>query len=61
MTEKDIIKKIVEGELELTMAVKNGHKPYIGDKYEQLRTEVEVFRCLYFGNESPYCKPKYRK
>ena len=56
MTEKDIIKKIVEGELKLTMAVRNGHKPYIGDKYQPLRTEVEIFRCLYFGYDSKFCK-----
>lgn len=54
-------KRITEGEYFLTTVVRNGHRPYYGDKYEQLRTEVEVLRCLYFGNDSSYCKPKYKK
>ena len=61
MNKNEMSKRIVEGEYFLTTVVRTGHRPYYGDKYEQLRTEVEVLRCLYFGNESPYCKPKYRK
>ena len=58
MTEKDISKRITEGELELTMAVRNGHKPYIGDKFQPLRTEIQILRCIYFGYDSKFCKHK---
>ena len=61
MTLNEISKRIVEGEYFLTEVVRKGHKPYYGDEYEHIRTEVGILRCLYFGNESPYCKPKYRK
>jgi len=54
-------KRIVDGEWFLTKKVMEGHKPYHGDQYEHIRTEVDILRCLYFGNDSPFCKPKYKK
>jgi hypothetical protein len=45
----------------LTQAVRKGHKPYYGDELENVRTEVGVLRCLYFGNESKFCNPRYNK
>lgn len=58
MTEKDITKKITEGEYELFKVIRNGHKPYIGDQYQTLRTEIAILRCLYFGYDSKYCSLK---
>jgi hypothetical protein len=57
----EISKRIVEGELMLTQAVRKGHKPYYGDELENVRTEFGVLRCLYFGNESKFCNPRYKK
>jgi hypothetical protein len=61
MSPEEISKRIVQGEYKLTQVVRNGHKPYYGDEYETIRTEVGVLRCLYFGNESKYCNPRYKK
>ena len=56
MTEKDITKRITEGEYKLFLAIRNGHRPYIGDEYQPMRTEIAILRCLHFGYDSPYCK-----
>lgn len=61
MSLEEISKRITEGEHKLTQVVRNGHKPYYGDEYEALRTEVGVLRCLFFGNESKFCNPRYKK
>ena len=61
MTLNEISKRIIDGEYILTEAVRNGHKPFYGDEYEALRTEVGVLRCFYFGNESQFCNPRYKK
>jgi hypothetical protein len=61
MTQNEISKRIVEGELILTNAVMNGHRPFYGDQYETIRTEVGVLRCLYYGENSRFCHPKYKK
>jgi hypothetical protein len=58
MNEVDIIKRIVEIEYELTLAVRNGHKASDTDKYSKKRNEVDMLRCLYFGLSSTYCKIK---
>ena len=55
------MKKIIQGEFELTQVVRNGHRPYYGDEYETIRTEVGVLRCLYFGENSKFCNPRYKK
>lgn len=54
------MKKIVDGEYTLFLAIRNGHKTYIGDKYQEIRTEIELCRCLYYGEDSKFCK-KNRK
>ena len=61
MNLQEIEHRIIIGELKLTQVVRNGHKPYYGDEYEPIRTEVCVLRCLRFGNDSKYCNPRYRK
>jgi hypothetical protein len=54
MPPEEISKRIVEGEYKLTEAVRNGHKPFYGDEYENIRTEVCKLRCLYYGNNFKY-------
>ena len=61
MPPEEISKRIVEGEYKLTEAVRNGHKPFYGDEYENIRTEVCKLRCLYYGNNFKYCNPRYKK
>ena len=61
MTLNEINKRIIAGEYILTEVVRNGHKPFFGDEYEKIRTEVGVLRCLYFGEDSPYCNSRYKK
>ena len=61
MTQNEIMKRIIQGEFELTQVVRNGHRPYFGDEYETIRTEVGVLRCLYFGENSKFCNPRYKK
>lgn len=56
MSERDIIKRIVEIEYELFLSVRNGHKATVGDQYHNKRVEVSLLRCMYFGSQSPYCK-----
>lgn len=38
------------------MSINKGHRPSIGDQYNDLRVEVNILRCLYFGNDSKFCK-----
>jgi hypothetical protein len=61
MNKNEIMKRIVEGELLLTNVVRGGHRPFYGDQYESVRTEVGILRCLYYGNNSPFCSQRYRK
>jgi hypothetical protein len=61
MTQNEILKRIIKGEFELTEVVRKGHRPYYGDEYETIRTEVGVLRCLYFGENSKFCNPRYKK
>jgi hypothetical protein len=61
MTQNEILKRIIKGEFELTEVVRNGHRPYYGDQYEATRTEVGVLRCLFFGENSKFCNPRYKK
>jgi hypothetical protein len=56
MSERDIIKRIVEIEYELFLSVRNGHKATVGDQYHNKRVEVSLLRCMYYGSQSPYCK-----
>ena len=61
MNSNEIVKRIVNGELILTKAIWEGHRPYYGDKYETVRTEVGVLRCLHYGEDSKYCNSRYKK
>jgi len=55
-TKEEIISKIIDLELEITLAILNGHKPYIHDKFQDKRHELNTLRCLVFGYESKLCK-----
>ena len=59
MSPEEISKRIVEGEYNLTQVVRNGHKPYYGDEYETIRTEVGVLRCLYFIDNCMSCNDNF--
>jgi hypothetical protein len=61
MTQNEIMKRIINGEFELTEVVRNGHRPYYGDQYDTIRTEVGVLRCLYYGENSKFCNSRYKK
>lgn len=56
MTLNEIQKRIIDIEYELFMSINKGHRPSIGDQYNDLRVEVNILRCLYFGNDSKFCK-----
>ena len=53
MNKNEMSSRIVEGEYFLTTVVRSGHRPYYGDKYEQLRTEVEILRCFIDEDGNP--------
>ena len=48
MTLNEINKRIIDGEYILTEVVRNGHKPFFGDEYEKIRTEVGVDKNISF-------------
>ena len=56
MDENQILKRIVECEYAMFLSIRNGHKPFIGDEYQFMRTEVNVLRCLYYGEDSKFCR-----
>lgn len=56
MSETDIFTRIVKIEHELFQSIRNGHKATIGDQYHDMRIEVSLLRCMYFGKNSHYCK-----
>jgi hypothetical protein len=56
MEKEKIISRIIEIETILVNSLFEGHKPIGNDKYQPLRIEVRLLRCLYFGEDSPYCK-----
>jgi hypothetical protein len=56
MTEQEIIKRIVEIEYELFKSIRKGHRACVGDQYHNLRVEVALLRCMYFGSDSKFCK-----
>lgn len=56
MSEMDLLKRIVQIEYKLFQSIRNGHKAHDGDKFHNLRVEVKLLRCLYFGKESSFCK-----
>jgi len=54
-TKEELITKIIELEYEITSAIINGHRPYVGDCFQTKRTELQILRCLVFGYESNFC------
>lgn len=56
MSEMDLMKRIVQIEYKLFRSIRDGHKAHDGDKFHNLRVEVKLLRCLYFGKESSFCK-----
>lgn len=58
MNEIELFRRIVQIEYEITKAVRNGHRPFIGDKYQEQRSELNILRCLYFGEDSKFCKKR---
>ena len=50
MTKSEISTKIVKNEMIMMKARNNGHKPNDGDKFQPLRIENEILRCMYFGS-----------
>lgn len=59
MTQQDkeeIISRVINLEHEITLAVIQGHKPSIDDKFQEKRVELNTLRCLLFGYGSEYCK-----
>jgi hypothetical protein len=56
MSERDIIKRILDIEYKLFQSIREGHKACVGDQYHDLRVEVSLLRCMYFGLESKFCK-----
>ena len=52
---------IVKNELTIMRAIKEGHRPHTGDEFQPLRIEIELLRCMYFGEDSPHCRRQYRK
>lgn len=56
MTLNEIQKRITDIEYELFISINKGHRPSIGYQYNDLRVEVNILRCLYFGNDSKFCK-----
>jgi len=61
MTQREISKRIVQNEMTIQKAIWDGHKPCESDKFQPLRVETEILRCLYFGENSEFCRRRYRK
>ena len=61
MTREEMSKKITEGEYKITLAVTNGHRAHDNDEFKELRTEVEILRCIYFDYDPRFCKKKFQK
>jgi hypothetical protein len=55
MTLNEIQKRITDIEYELFKSVREGHRPHIGDQYNDLRVEVNILRCMHFGYDSKFC------
>ena len=51
--------RIVEIEMIIQKAVWEGHRCSINDKYQPLRIERDILRCIYFGSESNFCKKDF--
>jgi hypothetical protein len=57
--EKNLIaSRIIELDLEITRSVINGHKPSENDEFKEIRQELNLLRCLYFGYRTKFCNIK---
>jgi hypothetical protein len=57
--EKNLIaSRIIELDLEITRSVINGHKPSEDDEFKEIRQELNLLRCLYFGYRTKFCNIK---
>jgi len=61
MTKNEMSSIIVKNELTIMKAINEGHRPHTGDEFQPLRIEIELLRCMYFGEDSPFCRRQYRK
>lgn len=61
MNKNEIISKVISNEMLIREAITEGHKPSDGDKFQPLRVENEILRCMYYGEDSPHCRRKYTK
>jgi|TARA_R110000803_G_scaffold35710_5_gene77079 hypothetical protein len=61
MTKQDTSSRIIWIETTIMKALKEGHQPNTGDKYQSLRIEAEILRCIYYGNDSSNCRRIYTK
>lgn len=52
----EIISRILKLQLEECEAIFNGHKPTIDDKFQTVRLELNILRCILYGHKSIYCK-----
>jgi len=59
MTKNEMSSRIVRNEITIINAITKGHKPSESDEYQPLRIETEILRCLYYGEDSPFCRRKY--
>ena len=57
----DLITRIIELEYQITISIIQGHRPYIGDKFQSYRNELETLRCIVFGQKSTFCKKNIEK
>lgn len=59
LQEKNLIaSRIIELDLEITRSVINGHKPSEDDEFKEIRQELNLLRCLYFGYRTKFCNIK---
>jgi hypothetical protein len=49
--EYKILSAIIEMECEMTLAVSEGHKPVIGDMFQEYRNQLERLRSILFNTE----------
>ena len=49
MNKNEIISKVISNEMLIRGAMTEGHKPNDGDKFQPLRVENEILRCMYYG------------
>lgn len=56
MEKAEMLSEISETASKLINAIKEGHIPSDDDKFKEDRKRLILLRCLYFGEDSKYCK-----